>query len=254
MSLARDLRALGVEPGMTVIAHTSMASLGWVCGGPVALVQALMDAVTPDGTLGMPAHSGYLSEPSCWCNPPVPESWWQPIRDAMPAYEAEITPTGGIGAVPEVFRNFPGVLRSAHPACSFTAWGRHAGFVTAGHALDLPFGDASPLARIYDLNGYVLLIGVGYDRNTSLHLAEYRSGRMAPQKQGAPVMENGMRVWYTYDDLDSDSDEDFPVVGGLFEKQHPIKKALVGSAECRLIPQKPLVDFAAEWFKNRSNG
>jgi aminoglycoside 3-N-acetyltransferase len=251
-SLADDLRKLGLQAGMTVIVHSSLSSVGWVCGSAVALIQALMDVLTPEGTLVMPAHSGDLSDPCHWCNPPVPPEWWQEIRETMPAYEPEITPTRSVGAVPEAFRNFPGVLRSAHPAVSFTAWGKNAGFITAGHALDFPLGDASPLARIYDLDGYVLLIGVGYDRNTSLHLAEYRSGTMEHQMQGAPILENGVRVWKEYNDLESDSDEDFPVIGVSFEQTNPIGKALVGSAECSCIPQRALVDFAVEWFKNRS--
>jgi aminoglycoside 3-N-acetyltransferase len=75
---------------------------------------------------------------------------------------------------------------------------------------------------------------------------------MEPQAQGAPVLENGIRAWKEYKDLDSDSDEDFPAVGAAFEQIRPIQKAFVGSAECRLISQSALVDFAVEWFKNRS--
>lgn len=253
-SLSNDLESLGLKAGMTVLVHSSLSSLGWVCGGAVALNQALTDVLTPGGTLVMPAHSGELSEPSYWVNPPVPREWLQTIREFMPAYEPDITPTRGIGAVPEVFRKFPGVLRSGHPAVSFTAWGKNARFVTAGHALDFPLGDLSPLARVYELDGFVLLIGVGYNRNTSLHLAEFRSGMLATQRQGAPVLENGARVWKEYDDLQSESDEDFPVIGESFEKSHSIGKALVGSAECRLMPQRALVDFGTEWFRNRSAG
>jgi aminoglycoside 3-N-acetyltransferase len=66
------------------------------------------------------------------------------------------------------------------------------------------------------------------------------------------MLENGVRVWKEYDDLDSDSDEDFPIIGEAFEMTQPIRKALVGSAECRLISQRALVDFAVQWFVNRS--
>ena len=62
-SLARDLRRIGLSSGDTVLVHSSLSSLGWVCGGSVAVVQALMDAVTPEGTLMMPTHTGDLSDP-----------------------------------------------------------------------------------------------------------------------------------------------------------------------------------------------
>lgn len=251
-SLAGDLKSLGLEPGMAVIVHTALSKLGWVSGGAVAFIQALMDALTPEGTLVMPAHSGSMSDPVHWCNPPVPLEWQQTIRDTMPAFEPEITPTGSIGTVPEVFRNFPGVLRSNHPAVSFTAWGKHAVQVTSGHSLDYSLGDRSPLARLYELDGYVLLIGVGHDRNTSLHLCEYRSGVRPAQKQGAPVLENGVRVWKEYDDYDIDSD-DFPPIGEAFEQAHAIRRGLVGSAECRLIRLRELVDFGTNWFLSRSS-
>ena len=57
---------------------------------------------------------------------------------------------------------------------SFASWGKEAEFVIARHELAYSLGERSPLARIYELHGRILLIGVGYDRNTSFHLAEYR--------------------------------------------------------------------------------
>ena len=74
-SLAHDLRELGVTAGMILEVHSSLSSLGWVCGGPVAVVQALLDVVTPTGTLVMPTHSGDYTDPTLWSNPPVPASW-----------------------------------------------------------------------------------------------------------------------------------------------------------------------------------
>ena len=56
-SVAADLRALGVRPGITILVHSSLSAIGWVNGGSVAVVQALLDVITPDGTLIMPAHS-----------------------------------------------------------------------------------------------------------------------------------------------------------------------------------------------------
>ena len=56
-SLADDLRALGVVAGMTLIMHSSLKSLGWVSGGPVAVIQALMDVVTASGTIVVPTKT-----------------------------------------------------------------------------------------------------------------------------------------------------------------------------------------------------
>src|SRR5262252_7899344 len=83
-SLAAGLYGLGVRPNMTLLVHSSLRALGWACGGPVAVVQALIDVLAPEGTLVMPTHTSGNSEPSRWQHPPVPPAWWQTIRLAMP--------------------------------------------------------------------------------------------------------------------------------------------------------------------------
>ena len=165
-SLSRDLRALGVRPGSTLVVHSSLSAIGWVAGGPTAVILALLDALGPDGTLVMPAHSGDWSDPAEWQNPPVPESWWETIRRERPAWDLGTAPTRNLGRIAELFRTWPGTMRSGDPVVSFAALGPHAGRITDAHTTEW-----SPLERIYELDGDVLLLGVGHDRNTSLHLA-----------------------------------------------------------------------------------
>ena len=153
-SLQADLHALGVEPGMVVLVHSSLSAMGWVCGGAVAVIVALQKALGSAGTLVMPAHSPDLTEPSGWESPPVPESWWPIIRENMPAYDPELTPTRSMGIIAETFRKQRGVLRSAHPQVSFCACGPQASRITDNHALAFGLGEHSPLARIYDLHGF----------------------------------------------------------------------------------------------------
>ncbi|GCE23750.1 aminoglycoside N(3)-acetyltransferase [Dictyobacter kobayashii] len=249
-SLVQDLRRLGLQAGMTVIVHSSLRSLGWVCGGPVAVVEALMDVVTERGTLVMPTQTGNYSDPANWQNPPVPQPWWDIIYEAMPAFRPEVTPSYGMGVVVETFRTHPGVVRSNHPQVSFAAWGKHAREITANHSLEYGLGEQSPLARMYELAGWTLLLGVGYDRNTSFHLAEYRSPGTKEVTLGAPIIENGQRIWKRFKDIDIDADI-FPAIGQDFEETQQVLLGKVGQAESRLLPQRPAIDFATAWLKRQ---
>ncbi|GCF11118.1 aminoglycoside N(3)-acetyltransferase [Dictyobacter arantiisoli] len=251
-SLAYDLQQLGLQAGMTVIVHSSLRSLGWVCGGPVALVQALLDVLTEDGTLVMPTQTGNYSDPANWSNPPVPQPWWDIIYKAMPAFQPEITPSYLMGAVPETFRTYPGTLRSNHPQVSFAARGKHARLITEGHGLEYGLGEQSPLARMYELAGWTLLLGVDYDRNTSFHLAEYRCPGTPEVTLGAPIIENGVRVWKRFKDLDINSDI-FPAIGHDFEQTDQVHIGKVGQAPARLLPQRASIDFATAWLRQQRN-
>ncbi|RZT16403.1 aminoglycoside N(3)-acetyltransferase [Fictibacillus sp. BK138] len=249
-SLAEDFRNLGLKKGMTIIMHSSLKSLGWVVGGPVAVVQALMDVITEEGTLVMPAHTAHYSDPAGWLNPPVPEEWWPVIREEMPAFDPEITPTYFMGAIVEAFRTFPGVIRSNHPTESFAAWGKNKETIINGQTLDFALGEDSPLGKMYELGGHVLLIGVGYDSNTTMHLAEHRVPNPKTEENAGPYYLYGQRVWKSFTQV-SYREELFEEIGSAYEGAgHTVIKGKAGSAECRLIPQVELVDFTERWLAN----
>ena len=245
VSLLADLQTLGVQPGMTLMVHASLSKLGWVAGGPVAVVLALMDAVGESGTLAMPSFTGDLTEPKYCRHPPMPEAWHQIFRDEVPAFDAAITPTRMMGKVSDTFRIWPGTLRSNHPHVSVCARGPLARQITDHHQLEDSMGEHSPFARLYDAGAYVLQLGT--DRNSCLHLAEHRSGMRGRVTQGAPIVEDGERVWKVFDDLDYD--DSFPPVKAAFEASGGVKVGQVGSATSRLMPVRRLVDFATAWFR-----
>ncbi|WP_410764871.1 aminoglycoside N(3)-acetyltransferase [Haloferax sp. DFSO60] len=249
-TLVSDFQDLGVNAGDTLLVHSSLSSLGWVAGDAPAVVDALQEVLTEDGTLVMPTHSFQYSDPEWWESPPVPDHWVEIIREERPPFRPEVTPTRGMGAIPECFRNYPGVLRSNHPTSSFAAWGAGAEEVTSNHSPSYGLGDESPLARVYDRGGKVLLLGVGYDRNTSLHLAEMRADIDLEEVNYAfPLVRDGERVSVEYTDVMTNT-EDFEAVGAAFEAEIGATKGEVGAAECTLIDQPALVDFAVSWFES----
>lgn len=255
-SLSADLRALGLREGMTLLVHSSLSSLGWVAGGPQAVILALTRVLGDFGTLVMPAYSTDNSEPRDWRSPPIPDDWHQVVRDHMPAFDPRQTPTRALGRIAETFRAWPEVRRSSHPAVSFCALGRYARAITMDHRLENGMGENSPLARVYDVGGHVLLLGVGHDSNSSLHLSEHRADwpRKRVIEQGAAIMVGDQRMWVRFKDVLLES-EDFPRLGADFDATGATVTGKVGSAQCRLFSQPALVDFGVEWIgKNRGRG
>jgi aminoglycoside 3-N-acetyltransferase len=243
-SLAADLRALGVPQGVPVLVHSSLSRLGWVAGGPEAVVDALLATLGTDGTLVVPSFSTHRTDPRRWQHPPVPESWWPVIRAETPPYDPRLSSTRQMGVIVDALLRRPETVRSAHPHLSFAAHGPLAQRILDPHPLPYGLGDTSPLARLYDLDAYVLLLGVGHANNTSLHLAEFRAD--LPKRtytDGAAMLVDGERRWVEFEELEDD-DSDFPDVGAAFEASGAdVRVGPAGAGTARLMRQRALVDF-----------
>jgi aminoglycoside 3-N-acetyltransferase len=247
--LHTDFSACGIQEGDHIIVHSSLKSLGWVIGGAETVIRVLLDLVGRKGTLMMPAQTWKNLDPSKGVHWEQPEEWWPEIRKHWPAFDKEVTPVIGMGIIPEMFRTWPGTKRSSHPARSFCANGALADELVAEHDLSNIFGIGSPLHKLYNAKGKILLIGVGHNKNTSLHLSEYLSNHPGKKycTEASAIKVHGKREWVEYTTLDV-QDDDFQTLGEEYEKSFATKVFKVAEAHVRYIPQVQLVDWAAEWM------
>ena len=253
--LINDLIKLGLEKGDVVMVHTSLKNIGYVCGGAQTVIEALIEVVGSEGTIMMPTQSWKNLDPETGVHWDADEADWDMIRGNWPAYDKDITPTNTMGAVAEMFRQWPGSIRTNHPARSVCAWGRHADYLSKEHTLSNIFGEGSPIAKLYELDAKVLLLGVGYDKNTSIHLADVRAEYPGKHEciEHSAILENGVRVWKEYSTLYVDG-EDFEDIGLAFEQECSLNIGKVGEAASRLMKQRELVDFSVSWIeKNRKH-
>ena len=251
-TLIDDFRNLGLQNNDSIIVHSSLSKIGYVIGGACTVISALMEIVSDNGNIVMPSHSGDLSDPSKWENPPVPQCWVQTIKDNMPAFDRSTTPTFRMGQIVEQFRTLKSVHRSYHPHHSFLAWGKDSESIVETHSLEFSLGENSPLKKAYDMNFKVLLLGVSYGNNTSFHLSEYRCGKCKTGTFEAPILkiENGCekREWAVFEDIMFNSDL-FEQIGKDFEKEHKISTGKIGNSDSKLFNQRDCVDFATEWLQ-----
>lgn len=218
--VAEQLLALGVQPGSILVVHAAFSKVAPVAGGPRGLIEALQSALGPAGTLVMPSMSDDDDHP----------------------FDLKETPCLGMGVVAETFRKMPGVLRS-DSLHAFAAIGPRAAEITAAHPVDVPHGLDSPVGRVWELGGQVLLLGVGHDADTTVHLAENLAGVRYRQQYHATVLVDGRPVRYDYGEVDHCC-ENFALLDDWLEAEGLQRRGMVGHAEARLARSQDIVAAA----------
>jgi aminoglycoside 3-N-acetyltransferase len=251
-SLAADLRALGVAAGQVLLLHASLRSLGPVRGGAAAVVAAMQDVIGYEGTLAVCAGTAGNSDTSRLYLARTAGMTAEQItryKAAMPPFDPASTPSDGMGRIAEHVRTMPGAVRSAHPQSSFAAIGPMADKLMNPHPVHCHLGDSSPLARLYETDARILLLGVGYQACSALHLAEYRYTANPPMRSYRCVIAvAGQAVWHEYTDVALD-DRHLGELGADFDRAGIAARGRIGQADCRLAPLVPTVDFATEWLR-----
>ena len=170
--LKQDLSALGVQPGDSILMHSSYKSLGGIEDGAKGFFDAFLSLLGPEGTLVLPALS-YAS-----------------VTAESPHFDQQHTPSC-VGYLPEYFRTQIASIRSLHPTHSCSAVGRQAVFLCGEHFRDrTPVGPHSPFARLPQVHGKILILGSHPDHNTTLHGVEETAEPEYVFDRTAPIVYN----------------------------------------------------------------
>jgi len=261
--LVEGLRVLGVREGTVLMVHARISSLGWVVGGSETIIRSLLDAIGPEGTLM--AYAGWEDDP--WDLAQWPEEWQRAYRNQLPPFDPDVSEADHeMGRLPERIRTWPGASASTGHVMRMVAVGAKAEWLTRDQPWDHPQGPGSPLAKLVEASGQVLMLGAPLETLTILHHAEalVDSAEKRFVTYRIPVLEGGHLVWKEVQDHDTSSRGAFPyerfappgrdafdLIGADAVEAGCGKRGRVAEATCHLFEAKPLVDFAVTWMQDR---
>ena len=244
--LCELLSSLGVQKGMVIFLQANMKKLGYITGGEQTLLEALMETVGYDGTIVMPSFTPQMADPSCLKQAIDRESWELVRKHAQPFDRRLSAPHKCDPLIHQFLRN-EGVVRSYHPLYSFSAWGKYAKLICDKHPLHFGLNQDSPLGKVVEFNGFVLMLGCDYKDCVMFQLARYRDAQQPIRIISAPIEINKKRIWKDMLDLDYNY-KNFDDVGEAMEDRYIVKTAMLNNGLCRLFSAREAQNLATAYF------
>ena len=234
--LSADLSRLGLPPGGLVMVHSSLRSIGQVEGGAETVVDALLAALGPEGTLVVPTFSDEIA-----------------ARYNGFVFDVAQTPSY-VGAITEAARTRPQARRSHHPWHSVAALGPLAETLISA-ACDSAWRPGSPMSQIVDRGGMILLLGVPYQRLTLAHWCEFHVE--VPYRPEMTIQvpirrPDGSIVTIVDHECPPDPgtpDRDYNRLGNAMERTGVVRIGAVGNAVGRLFFGRDVRDTAIELYR-----
>lgn len=242
-TLVKQLRDAGIKEGDTLLVHSSLSKMGYVNGGPQAVVDAFLKAVGAKGHVLMPnsPNAGYQLEY---------------IR-SLEVFDAAQSPSA-LGAITETFRKQPGAVRSISATEPVSCIGPDANWFTEGHfGKQTPYTSDSPFFRVAESGGKILYVGVTLaNAGTSLHLLEDAVHdfpypvyypelfEIAVKLPDGTVQQVQTKVHNPEQSAKRRCDELIP----LFEREGALRKITVGNAETLLLDARLMLEVMLEHY------
>jgi len=237
--IVKGLRNLGVKQGDALLVHSSLKSFGLVEGGAETVIDALLEAVGPEGTVMVPTLTG--QESYCAQNPPVFD-----VADSVCF----------TGTIPETFRKRKEAIRSLHPTHSVSAIGLQSVYLIKDHLeSETPCGPGSPYMKLAELDGKVVFFGIGLECCTLLHGVEEIAGceyHLQTLPAEASITDADKTEFKKHVLIHQyGTPRQFTRLEPEFLEKNIMKKGLIGQAEVRVLQAKPAVEITLKILKTQ---
>jgi aminoglycoside 3-N-acetyltransferase len=254
--LISGLRAIGVEPGQTIMFHVSIKAIGWIIGGPDVLIEALLECLQDKGTIMM--YAGWEERPEHF------DRWSAERQRAFliecPPFVPERSRANRKWSIlTEYLRTWPGACRSGNPGASMVAVGARAQWLTANHALQYGYGPESPLGKLCNVDGQILQIGVSPGTATLIHHAEHlaRLPRKRKFSYRVPMYQGNAVKWIEIQEYDTsrgivewEGGDYLETIAAEFRRTGKGCAGKIGGADSYFCKARDLRDFALAWLED----
>ena len=160
------LERIGVRKGDTLLVHSSLSACGRIVGGAQTIIEAIIEAVGPDGNFFVPT----FQRSECYLNG-INKRWDHRPSDSRDRASEAVR---WVGTLPlEFMRLYPDAPRGVHLSHSWAGWGKRAAEVLSRQTEDEPpFSDNSCPLVVKDLGGKILLFGSPVGHTSFVHCFE----------------------------------------------------------------------------------
>ncbi|MBQ2881922.1 MAG: AAC(3) family N-acetyltransferase [Clostridia bacterium] len=232
-----QLKEMNAPQNKIVLAHSSLKAVGEVEGRGEGLLEALIEYFTADGGL--------------FC---VPTHTWAYLLDENRFSLDMLSNETCIGTLPNIAAGHPKAHRSAHPTHSIAVFGNDdlaEELIKEEQYCNSPASPKSAHGKIYDRDGYILLIGVGHNRNTYIHCVEEIlnvPNRLSPHEVPTKIRLKSGEIYrgkthYHLAEGIRDVSAHYPKYEPAFRHYNCITDGFVGNAKTQLVSARKIKDI-----------
>ena len=243
--LIEHLKGIGIQKGMVVYVQSSLEYFSYICGGNRTLIEALQEVVGYDGCIVTSAFSRKNIDPLNRDVDKFKPYQIEVVRDAMPPFSKKLTPSNN--KLANQMMRHDGVYRSNHPTHSFIAWGKYAKLICDKQPLHFSLSKDSPLGKLCELNGFVLLLGIKYEGADIFKVGRVNDSDTPIRIVSSPIERRGKKSFISMLEYDC-GNKDISGIQQMLEERQIVKETFIGRARCRLFNAKEALTLSSGYF------